>query len=159
MKQKTRLNLLGVVSAIMGVIFLITTSIYLYVNKPYTEIINLNWSISLPEPCKEIYSTDSGSSFNGDGERYSIFEYENIEDVNLSLKWDNNENEVVDLAIMKVLQSEIMGFIKVLSIPLDNMPNFKSQYRYFRKWKSDSSKLYLIFVPDTKLLYVIEHFQ
>ena len=154
--KKIRIFLL---SSILLMILLITTSIYFYINKPYTEIIKLNWSISLPKPYKEIYSTDSGSSFHGDGERYSIFEYENIEDVNLSLKWDNNENKVVDLAIMKVLQSEIMEFIKGLSIPLENMPDFKSQYRYYRKWKNDSSKLYLIFVPDTKLLYVIEHFQ
>ena len=100
--KKTGIILL---SGILLVIALIASAIYIYTNKPYTEIINSNWSIRLPETYKEIYFTDSGSSFFGEGVRYNIFQYRNLEDINTSLHWNNNEDEVVDLAIKKVQQT------------------------------------------------------
>lgn len=37
------------------------------------------------------------------------------------------------------------------------MPNFQSDYKYYIEKKyGDSSKLYLIFMTDTKKLFVIE---
>ena len=61
-------------SSILLAIVLIGAFTYIQVNKPYTSIINLNWSIKLPKPYKTIYSTDSGASFHGDGQRYHVFE-------------------------------------------------------------------------------------
>jgi hypothetical protein len=144
-------------SVLLGIV-LIGSFIYFYLNKPYTEVIKANWSISLPKPYKEVYSTNSGESFHGDGERYSIFEYKNKEDIDLSLNWDNNENEAVNSAIIKTIESEIIEVINGLSIPMENMPDFKSKYKYYTTQKNDFSKIYLIFVPDTKKLYVIEYF-
>lgn len=152
--KKVWIFLLG---SILLVIVLITSFIYIEVNKPYTEIINLNWSIKLPETYKKIYSTDSGSNFFGEGVRYSIFEYNSIEDINTSLNWNNNENKVVDSGIKKVQQTEIKEVINDLNIPIENMPDFKSKYKYYTKLKADSSKIYLIFVTDTKKLYIIEN--
>lgn len=119
-------------------------------NKPYTENINLNWSIKLPKTYKEIYSKDSGVSASGDGERYHIFEYKNKEDINLSLNWEDNKNEAIESEIMKVLND--------LNISKENMPDFKNQYKYYTKkmMKDPSSKIYLIFDTTTKKLYVVE---
>ena len=85
------------------IVLLISVISYLIISKPYTEIIQLNWDIKLPKPCKEIYAVDSGASFHGDGERYHIFEYKNEDDINLSLNWENSKNIEIELAIKKYL--------------------------------------------------------
>ncbi len=41
----------------------------------YAFLIGLNWAIKLPNADKNIFDTDSGPSFWGDGVRYSIFQY------------------------------------------------------------------------------------
>lgn len=133
---------------LLVIVLLITVLFYWNINKPYTEIINLNWSIELPNSYKEIYSIDIGASFHGDGERYHIFEYNNKKDINIPLNWENNKNIAIESAIEKVLND--------LNVAQVNSPNFKDEYKYYSKTADDSSKIYLIFVPNTKRLYVIE---
>ena len=36
------------------------------------------------------------------------------------------------------------------------MPNFEDNYKYYSKTKKDSSKIYFVFFPNIKKLYVIE---
>ena len=43
------------------------------------DVIYENWHVSLPEGGKEIYYTDSGANFHGDGQRYSVYKYDNEE--------------------------------------------------------------------------------
>lgn len=128
---------------------LVVASVFKTLNKPYTEIIYMNWSIKLPSTYKEVYSKDSGPSFHGDGERYHIFDYKNSDDIELSLKWNDGNNVSIESAINHVLNS--------LTIPNEYMPDFKSKYKYYLKKKEDSSVIYLVFVPDAKRLYVIEN--
>jgi hypothetical protein len=122
--------------------------IYTKINKPYTEIINMNWSIKLPSSYKETYSIDSGTSFHGDVERYHILDYKNKGDIELSLNWKDDKNSAIESLIKQVLNA--------LNVPREYMPNFNSKYKYYLKRKQDSSVIYLIFVPDTKRLYIIE---
>jgi len=136
------------VGSILLLIVLIAVFSYVEINKAYAEIINMNWSIKLPSAYKEIYSVESEASFHGDGERYHIFEYKNEEKINLSLNWENNKNLAMESTIEKVLNT--------LNISKENMPNFQSKYKYYTEEKSDSSKIYLIFVNDMKRLYIIE---
>ncbi|WP_238900410.1 hypothetical protein [Clostridium sp. YIM B02500] len=129
-------------------IILISIFFYIQINKPYTEGIDRNWSIKLPNSYKEIYSKESEASFHGDGERYHVFEYTNEEDINQSVDWENNKDKSVETEINKVLST--------LNVPKENMPNFQSNYKYYTSKDKDSSKIYLIFFTDTKKLYVIE---
>lgn len=133
---------------LLVIVLIITVVFYGNINKPYTEIINSNWSIELPNSYKEIYSIDSGASFHGDGERYHIFEYKNKKDIDILLNWENNKNIAIESAIEKVLNN--------LNVAQVNRPNFKDEYKYYFKAGDDSSKVYFIFVPNTKMLYVIE---
>ena len=142
-------KLLILLGSILLVIALLIVFLYVQITKPYSEIINMNWSIKLPTSYKEIYSVDSGASFHGDGERYHVFEYKNEEDINLSLNWKNNKNVAIESSTEKVLNT--------LNISKEEMPNFESEYKHYTKEKEDdSSKIYLIFFTDTKKLYVIE---
>jgi len=58
---------------ILLLLFIIITYINTIGN--YGFIINLTWNIGLPNADKNIYHTDSGPSFLGDGIRYSILKY------------------------------------------------------------------------------------
>ena len=133
---------------ILLLVVIIAIFLYVQIKKPYTEIIDRNWSIKLPNSNKEIYSIDSGASFLGDGERYHIFEYTKENEINQSVNWENNKNKSIETEIGKVLFQ--------LNVPKENMPNFQSNYKYFTTVKHDYSKIYLIFITDTKKLYVIE---
>ncbi|MBN7573397.1 hypothetical protein C1H57_05250 [Clostridium sp. 2-1] len=131
------------------VVILISVFLYIQINKPYTEVIDINWSIKLPDSYKEIYSIESIASVHGDGERYHIFEYTKEDDIDQSLNWESNKDKSIEAEIDKVLSG--------LNVPKENMPNFQSDYKYYiEKKDSDSSKLYLIFMTDTKKLFVIE---
>ena len=41
----------------------------------YTDVVEKNWDLSLPRSAGEVYSADSGASFQGDGYRYHVLEY------------------------------------------------------------------------------------
>lgn len=45
------------------------------VRRDYTAVVELNWGLSLPESREEVYKTDSGPSFHGDGTRYHVLQY------------------------------------------------------------------------------------
>jgi hypothetical protein len=134
--------------SVLLVFVFLAISFYIKFNKPYTEIINLNWSIILPKDYKVIYSADSGPSFNGDGERYHIFEYKNEENVDNSLKWKSEKNDNFELKIKEILDN--------LNVSNESRPDFQSKYKYYSQMKEDNSEIYLIFMADTKKLYVIE---
>lgn len=135
-------------STILVIVILVGLFLYEQINKPYSEIIYMNWSIILPNSYKEIYSVDSGASFHGDGERYHIFKYTKEDEISLSVNWENNKDIAIETATEKILNT--------LNVSKENMPNFQSKYKYYTKLKDDSSKIYLIFDTDIKKLYIIE---
>lgn len=130
------------------VIILISVFLYIQINKPYTEIIKINWSINLPSSYKEIYSIESEVSVHGDGERYHVFEYTKENEINQSVDWENNKDKSIETEIGKVLST--------LNVPKENMPNFQSNYKYYTALKHKLSKIYLVYFTDTEKLYVIE---
>lgn len=77
---------------VLLLVVVIVAFVYVKINKPYSDIINMNWSIKLSNSYKEIYSKDSGASFHGDGDRYHIFQYTNDNDIIQSLNWENSED-------------------------------------------------------------------
>lgn len=68
--------------------------------------------------------------------------------INLSFRLVDYKNQIVESEIMKILND--------LNISKENMPDFDSEYKYYTKQKDGHDKIYLIFVPETKKLYVIE---
>lgn len=115
-------------------------------NKYYTTIYQ-NWSINLPKSYQEVYSKDSGSSFLGDGERYHVFQYENVSDIKESLVWNSNKNTM--------MESEIIEITKNLDVLDKYIINFQNEYNYFIKYDNYST-IFLILIEETKLLYIIE---
>lgn len=137
-----------IVLAVLAIALFLAVFIYVQINKTYTEIIDMNWSIKLPDSYKEIYAIDSGASFHGDGERYHVFQYTNENDINQAVNWESNKDKYIETEVNKVLSE--------LNVPEENMPDFQISYKYYTQLKDDSSKIYLLYVNNTKKLYVIE---
>ena len=62
-----------------------STAIIVREESRYYHTVNSNWNIHLPREYEEIYYKDSGASFHGDGERYSVFEYETLDEINKNM--------------------------------------------------------------------------
>jgi hypothetical protein len=116
----------------------------------YLRVITENWNISLPSNCKELYRTDSGESFHGDGERYHVFQYDSDAAPSLPI----SKQEVPDKDRKCI--AEILSFLK---IEKGYEPDFNS-VTYEGSWDryNGSNLLYLCYSARNRTLYVIEKF-
>lgn len=114
-----------------------------------------NWHVRLPEGGKEIYYTDSGANFHGDGQRYSVYKYDNEETISNAFEWKNKKDKNIEEEIKEVLQYLKEENVK---IPEKYKIDFNKKYKYIIKIDDhDDSKLYLIYISDEKRIYVIEN--
>lgn len=111
-------------------------------------MLKANWKVGLPTPYTEIYAIDSGESFLGDGERYHVFDYEDYADIKECLEWKEDKNIFVE--------TEVNSIIAKLEASKEYRPNFDSSYKYYTKTKEDSSKLNIILIENTNIIYIIE---
>lgn len=119
------------------------------------DVIYENWHIRLPEGGEEIYYTDSGASFHGDGVRYSVYKYDNKETISNVFNWKNKKDKNIEEEIKELLQYLKEDNVK---IPEKYKIDFNKKYKYIRKIDDyDDSKLYLIYIIDEKRIYVVEN--
>ena len=141
--MKKQIVYIGVVGSVI-----ILLSACAYNIQDYTSAIYANWSIQLSDNYSEVYSTDDGQSFNGDGRRYHVFLYEDIDDIENSLGWKTNKNTIVENQIIEIMNN----------LDIDDMYliNFDQTYKYVEKYDGDGSSMFLILIEDT--LYIVEEF-
>lgn len=116
------------------------------------DVIYENWNIRLPQNGEEIYYTDSGASFHGDGERYSVYEYGNKEIINNVFDWKSKKDEDMERKVKEVLEK----LEEDVNISEEYKIDFNKKYEYIRKAKNDNSELYLIHIIEENKIYVIE---
>lgn len=137
---------------ILFVILIIGICVYKIKNRfTYSEIIQKNWGIELPTSYEEVYSTDSGASFLGDGERYHVFQYDSNEEVKNALNWQSIDVVRIDGKVKKILSN--LNILDKYAI------DFAEQYKYYYKTQEDSSIGYFIWQEENKRIYIIERFQ
>ena len=119
------------------------------------DVIYENWHVRLPEGGKEIYYTDSGANFHGDGQRYSVYKYDNEETISNAFEWKNKKDKNIEEEIKEVLQYLKEENVK---IPEKYKIDFNKKYKYRTKIDDhDDSKLYLIYIIDEKRIYIVEN--
>ena len=141
--MKKQVVIIGVVGCVI-----ILLSACAYSIQGYTSAIYTNWSIQLPSSYTEVYSTDDGQSFNGDGRRYHVFQYEEINDIENSLDWKTNKNTIAENQVIEIMNN--------LDIDEMYLMKFDQTYKYVEKYGGDGSSLFLILIED--MLYVVEEF-
>ena len=141
---------------IIGIMLLLATVLlagYLHLSgndMSYNTALKANWGITLPYGGEEIYVKKiPEESFNGDGERFRVFRYD--------------ETPVFDNEI--VLSDNVANESRLLEI-VDNMnpdfePDLNSESNNYFHMTGDTDardKLWLIYDEDNRLLYVVEDF-
>ena len=124
----------------------------LLVRRDYTATVALNWDLSLPESWEEIYKTDSGPSFHGDGTRYHVLQYAVGSGIESALAW---QAPPVDADAVEA----VITLMDSLDIPDRLRPDLESCRWHTAVDPSDScDHLYLLFDPSTLELYILEFF-
>lgn len=148
-RVRKKLNIVILVSLII-IIFLITFSIGLYrymcSYMSTAKTFELNWGIILPNDFKEEYYIDTGASFHGDGQRYSIFEGNNFM---TTLKEEKNHQ----------LENEITNLYDSLNVPKENQINFSHKYSWIKIFQKNDERNYIYCIFDKKInkFYFYEH--
>lgn len=118
----------------------------------YTAVVEVNWALSLPESLEEIYKTDSGPSFHGDGERYHVLQYAVGSGIESAIPW---QTPPVDAAVVEAAEA----LMDHLEVPDRLRPDLDECCWYTAVDPSDSrNHLYLLFDPSTLELYILESF-
>lgn len=124
----------------------------LLVRRDYTATVALNWDLSLPESWEEIYKTDSGPSFHGDGTRYHVLQYAVGSGIESALAWQAPPVDVSEAEAMETLMDG-------LDVPDRLRPDLESCRWHTAVDPSDSrDHLYLLFDSSTLELYILEFF-
>jgi len=116
----------------------------------FNEAMESNWGLQIPPDYKEVFSTDSGPSFHGDGWRYNVFHY----------KEDLNEEELERLTFEKStgIENIIEDILNILDVSVEERPDFTKDYYWYRKSgdRDSRNKLYLVYFDEINMLYVIQ---
>lgn len=120
--------------------------------KSYLAVFEKNWNLELPQNCTEIYSEDSGPSFHGDGIRYHVMQYEEVE---------NKTDFFGNLESGRVWKAEadeklITEWLDEIEVAKSDRPDVE-MCQYYCNAKKDGSKLILLFDPEQKRLYILEN--
>ncbi len=145
-KKNCYSKLVGIVGVIT-VIMIISSIIITKEQNRYYNIINMNWNLDLPRNCEEIYYKDDGKSFNGDGERYSIFKYENLDEIINTIEWQE-KNSSIGINMISILRK--------LEIAEKYYPDFKINFKCYHYEQEDNSKIYVILDTNLNKIYIVE---
>lgn len=142
-----------IVLSILIVLLMLTGGVCFYNRYTHTfsEVVKSNWNIELPENYHEIYKTNDGISFNGDGIRYHVLQYDNLEAIKEMVNWQSTDVVRID--------SKVKMLLKNLDIPSEYEINWQDEYKYYYKAQEDLSIIYFILVEDLGRVYIIENFQ
>jgi len=106
-----------------------------------------NWGIIIPNDFKEEYYTDTGASFGGDGERYTIYSGTKF---TMDFNTENNED----------LEDTIKFMYEKLNIPKDKQIDFSHEYQWKKINDRDDKRdvLYIIYDQELNKYYFYELF-
>lgn len=140
--------------ACTGLILLLTGGSLrpLLVRRDYTAVVELNWGLALPESWEDVYKTDSGPSFHGDGMRYHVLQYTVGSGIESALAWQAPPVDADEAEAMVTLMD-------VLDIPNRLRPDLDRCRWHTVVDPSDSrNHLYLLLDFSTLELYILESF-
>ena len=150
--MKKKLIILFSTLVVLGIAFLSIWNL----SSDYSKILQANWNFKIPNEAKyaQSYTKDSGSSFNGDGIRYHIFNYENEEYIENLFAWMSEEKATI---FSSSFSEAITSWLKEIDVPVEYHPDY-TKCLYWYKVQEDNSELIICWDKDTKSLYITESF-
>ncbi|NBK91305.1 hypothetical protein D5278_04785 [bacterium 1XD21-13] len=108
-----------------------------------------SWGIEISSQWQEVYYADSGASFHGDGEWYSI--YENVSEVSIA------ELQIPFIKGKSDTMVEGLQFVtEALETESQNQPDLTGNFAWARLSKEDGSYLIFLFYPEEGRLYLAQ---
>ena len=141
----TIIILIIIISFLIAIVFIALNLMKNYFTTAKT--FKYNWKITIPSDLEEEYYTDSGPSFFGDGERYSVFNGSKF-----IMDFNSNKNQE--------LEQRIGELNNKLNIPKENQIDFSHKY----VWKKITDKederdeLFIIYDYELNKYYFYELF-
>ena len=143
---------------LMEVMFVIISVIYIrgIMFPEYKEMYMGNWGFSLPKAseCKEIYEKDTGSSFHGDGNRYHVYSYEEVEGIAEMVEWSKTEQNT---RYFSSYREAAENWLTQIGVESESYPDYENVSYYYQR-QEDNSELILIWNSEEEKIYVLESF-
>ena len=161
MTHKMKKKLIWIIS---WLVFIALVIIWFFAYKEmtdYTNIIRLNRWIEIPKEAKyqEIYSKDSWESFHWDGIRYHVYSYEDEEEIESMIDWQNlhSEDVVIPTVFYDSYMEAIINWLNELEVNDEYAPLITDFESVYYERQEDNSEI-IIIKSNKKRLYVIESF-
>lgn len=116
----------------------------------YAKVVKMNWEIKLPENYEEIYETDSGSSIQGDGDRFHVFQYD---------KAISTKKIGLNQKLSQEKKNEILEILNGLEVPKTYYPIWKHNLscKVLSDKDDERSIIYIIYDNNENKLYIVEN--
>ena len=116
-------------------------------------IIQANWKMQLPDGGKELYHADTGDSFHGDGEKYTVLQYENTEDISEFLNWRSDDG--TGTLYTNSYSEFAENCLNIIDVPQKERPDYEECVYSYRERETDSSELLLVYDKE-KFFYSVK---
>ena len=139
------------IAAVIGAPLLFFAGSLAYISLRYsgTGIYEANWGLAMPEGITELYRTDSGASFHGDGYRYAVYDYPEP---------DGEFDSLLNAGADEYIGERFSEIADELDVPESERPDLDEDFswRVGRRPADERDKLYMI--SQGGKLYVAELF-
>lgn len=146
MKKKKIIGLLFLAAVFMLALYLSMSG----QNMSYNTVLKANWGITLPYGGEEIYVKKiPEESFNGDGERYRVFRYDEEPVFDKELIWSDTTSK--EQRLLEIVDNMNPDF----------KPDLDSEANIFFHMTGDRDArdtLWIIYDKEIMMLYVVEDF-
>lgn len=154
--KKKQILIVSIIFVILLAVVFVVGGVLKTSNAGYSRVLSTNWGIKLPTAahCSEIYESDTGSSFHGDGLRYHVFSYEDTASIESLLEWSSEDRSTIFYSTQIEAATQ---WLMELNVPDEWKPDYEnSQYYYCSH--GDNSELIIFWNAENKLLYIVESF-
>ena len=139
------------IAAVIGAPLLFFAGSLAYISLRYsgTGVYEANWGLAMPEGITELYRTDSGASFHGDGYRYAVYDYP---------EQDEEFDSLLNAGADEYIGERFSEIADELEVPGGERPDLDADFswRVGRRPADERDKLYMI--SQGGKLYIAELF-
>lgn len=142
-------NLIIICAALALLLAVLGPAIWSALRYAGAGVYEANWGLAMPDGIKELYRTDSGASFHGDGYRYAVYDYPEPDE-----EFDSLLNAGAD----EYIGERFSEIADELDVPGSERPDLGEDFswRVGRRPFDERDKLYII--SQGGKLYVAELF-
>ena len=142
-------NLIIICAALALLLAVLGPAIWSALRYAGAGVYEANWGLAMPDGIKELYRTDSGASFHGDGYRYAVYEY---------AEPDEEFDSLLNAGADEYIGERFSEIADELDVPGSERPDLGEDFswRVGRRPFDERDKLYII--SQGGKLYVAELF-